>query len=226
MPDTEADPPIHFVYPDPDLGPRSATARALRRLGSALVRHRASGDELSAIEQVADSTAELLEQRPAVPRPSDYMARRYTDPRPVDGAEVVAFSDRPFSGPTNPMGFEVTLRRHGEAALSRVVFPAAFESAPGRAHGGAIAAAVDDNFGYLMVILGVAAYTGRLEIDYLGGVPVDEPVWFHGEEDRREGRKLHVRLWVRPGGETGPELEAEPMITARGLFVLIPPDRT
>ncbi len=226
MPDLPADPPAHFVYPDPELGPRSAAARALRRLGSALVRHRATEDELRQLEQTADATAHVLEQRPAVPRPSDYMARRYSDPRPVDGAEVVAFSDRPFSGPTNPMGFEVTMRRHGEAARSRVLFPAAFESAPGRAHGGAIAAAVDDNFGYLMVILGVAAYTGRLEIDYRGGVPVDEPVWFHGEQDHRDGRKLHVRLWVRPGDRTGPDLDAEPLITARGLFVLIPPERT
>ncbi len=213
------------MYPDPDLAPRSRAARALRRLGNALVRYRADEAELTTLEQTADELASRLESRAAVPRPDDYLARRYTDPRPADGAEVVAFSDRPFSGPTNPMAFEVEMRRHGETTRSRVIFGAAFESAPLRAHGGAVAAAVDDAMGYLMVVIGVAAYTARLEIDYRGPVPVDEPVWFEAEEIGREGRKLHVGLTVRPGDGSGPDADAEPLITARGLFVIVPPDR-
>lgn len=215
----------HHVYPDPDLQDRSRLASTLRRLGNALVRHRPRGSELAELEVLADRIVDEAMRTNAVPRPGDYMARRYQDPRPPDGAEVVAFSDRPFSGPANPMGFEVELRRHGDAARAKVRYGAAFESAPGRAHGGAVSAAVDDVMGYLMVILGVAAFTARLEVDYLAGVPVDEPVWFEAVESEREGRKLHVSLTVRPGTDDEPDEEADPLITARGLFVILPPDR-
>lgn len=213
------------MYPDPQLLPRSGAAGALRRLGNALVRHRTDPSTLAAVESWAAELAELLERGEPVQRPNDYLARRYTDPRPPDGAELVAFSDRPFSGPTNPMGFDVELRRHGEGVRARVVYGAAFESAPGRAHGGAISAAVDDVMGYLMVAMGVAAYTARLEIDYLGGVPVDQPVWFEANEVERDGRKLHVELTARSGDDRAPNPAEEPLIRARGLFVIIPPHR-
>lgn len=215
----------HFVYDDPDFDARSAAARSLRRLGNALVRHRATADELGEIRDLADRLVDDLVERPRSPRPTDYLARRYTDPRPPDGAEVIAFSDRPLSGPANPMGSEVDMRRHGEGVRARVVFGAAFESAPERAHGGAIASMVDDAMGYLMVVIGVAAYTARLEIDYRGGVPVDAPVWFEAHEVERDGRKLHVELTVREGDESGPAPDGDVLIAARGLFVVIPADR-
>ena len=225
MTEEPSDNHVHYVYPDPDLEVRRDAAAALRRLGNALVRHRLDDETLGQLERLAVDLAAQAETSEAMPRPSDYMARRYTDPRPPDGAGLVAFSDRPFSGPANPMGFEVDLRRRGEGVRARVVYGAAFESAPGRAHGGAISAAVDDVMGYLMVALGVAAYTARLEVNYRGGVPVDEPVWFEAWESTREGRKLSVELQVRPGDDEGPDDDAEPLITASGLFVLLPPDR-
>ena len=123
------------------------------------MRHRLSEEDLSALQEWAQSSAEALELSEPTARPSDYFERRYTDPRPPDGSEVIAFSDRTFSGPANPMGVEVELRRNGDGVLSKVIFGAAFESAPGRVHGGAVSALVDDTMGYLMIVLGEAAYT-------------------------------------------------------------------
>ena len=217
-------PPDHYVYGDPQLEPRIEAAAALRRLGHALVRHRTDDASLSLLARTADEATDQLNRTAEVPRPDDYMARRYIDDRPLDGARVTAFSDRPFSGPSNPMGFEVDLRRHGEACRARIVFGAAFESAPGRAHGGAISAAVDDVMGYLMVILGVAAYTARLEVDYLAGVPVDQPVWFAAAESARDGRKLHVDLTARTGSWIEPDLDSPALVAAHGLFVVVPPE--
>ena len=139
-----SDKDLHLVYEDPQFAARSATAAALRRLGNAFVRHRLEEGELSALQEWAQSTAQALELSEPIARPSDYFERRYTDPRPPDGSEVIAFSDRTFSGPANPMGVEVELRRDGEGVLSKVIFGAAFESAPGRVHGGAVSALVDD----------------------------------------------------------------------------------
>lgn len=214
---------LHLIYPDPQLAPRSTAAGALRRLAHAFVRHRTDPETLAEIAAWADATAQQLEAgSPPVPRPEDYFARRYIDPPPPDGAEVMAFSDRAFSGPANPTAMEVDMRRHGDGVRGIATFGAAFESAPGRVHGGAVCAVVDDVLGYLMVCLGIAAYTARLEIDYRGGVPIDEPVIFDGRETRREGRKSHVSLTVQaadaPAG-------APPLIEAAGLFVIVTADQ-
>ena len=214
---------LHLIYPDPQFAPRSTAAGALRRLAHAFVRHRTDPETLEEIAAWADATAQQLEAgSPPVPRPEDYFARRYIDPPPPDGAEVMAFSDRAFSGPANPTAMEVDMRRHGDGVRATATFGAAFESAPGRVHGGAVCAVVDDVLGYLMVCLGVAAYTARLEIDYRGGVPIDEPVIFDGRQARREGRKSHVSLTVQaadaPGG-------TPPLIEAAGLFVIVTADQ-
>ena len=210
----------HFVYPDPQFISRSSAASALRRLGNIFVRYRGTEDQLNSITEWANSSANSLQQSQSVPRPSDYFKRRYSDPRPPDGSEVIAFSDRTFSGPANPMGAEVLIRRDGDEVIGRVVFGAAFESAPGRVHGGAVSALVDDTMGYLMIVLGEAAYTARLEVDYRGGVPVDTPVWFRAWEQERDGRKITVSLIVtQDSGE-----KAEPLITAKGLFIIPPKD--
>ena len=211
---------VHLIYQDPQFSARSRAASALRRLGNAFVRHRVNEDELASMEEWARLPAEALERSHPVPRPSDYFERRYTDPRPSDGSEVIAFSDRTFSGPANPMGVEVELRRDGEGVISRVIFGAAFESAPGRVHGGAVSALVDDTMGYLMIVLGEAAYTARLAVDYQGGVPIDTPVWFRAHEASREGRKLTVTLTVSPDKEGVPDADADPLITAEGLFII------
>ncbi len=210
---------LHLIYPDAQLAERSAAAGALRRLAHAFVRHRTDAETLAEIAAWADATAERLEAgSAAVPRPADYFARRYTDPRPPDGAEVMAFSDRAFSGPANPTAMDVDMRRHGEGVRAAVTFGAAFESAPGRVHGGAVCAVVDDVLGYLMVCLGIAAYTARLEIDYRGGVPIDEPVTYDARETSREGRKSQVELTVHTAGAPP---DAPPLIEAAGLFVIV-----
>ena len=211
---------LHLIYPDPQLDERSAAAGSLRRLAHAFVRYRTDSQTLADITAWAERTVEQLEAGSApVARPADYFA---TDPRPAEGAEVMAFSDRAFSGPANPTAMEVDMRRDGNGVRAVVTFGAAFESAPGRAHGGSVCAVVDDVLGYLMVCLGIAAYTARLEIDYRGGVPIDEPVIFTGREIRREGRKSHVELTVRAGNTPD---SAPPLIEAAGLFVIVPPDQ-
>ncbi len=214
---------LHLIYPDPQLAERSTAAGALRRLAHAFVRHRTDPETLAQIAAWADATAQQLEAAsPPVTRPEDYFARRYIDPPPPDGAEVMAFSDRAFSGPANPTAMEVDMRCDGDGVRATVTFGAAFESAPGRAHGGSVCAVVDDVLGYLMVCLGIAAYTARLEIDYRGGVPIDEPVVFSGRETRREGRKSHVELTVHAASAAP---GAPPLIEATGLFVIVTADR-
>jgi acyl-coenzyme A thioesterase PaaI-like protein len=207
---------LHLIYPDPDWDARTEAAQALRELGHALVRHRTDETSLAQITEFARRFSAHVATGRTVPRPDDYMPRRYTDDRPPDGARLVAFSDRPISGPANPMGMEVDLRRDGEGVRADVIFGPAFESAPGRTHGGSISAVVDDVMGYLMVVLGVAAYTAELTVRYEAGVPIDTPIRFEAHEVERIGRKLHVELRATAQGQQ--------LVSAKGLFLIAPPE--
>ena len=83
---------------------------------------------------------------------------------------------------------------------------------PGYAHGGVIAAALDEAMGLAVHAQGTHAVAGRLEVDFWAPAPVGTFVKVTSELERAEGRKLH--LTARATGEDGTEYAV-----ARGIFV-------
>jgi hypothetical protein len=52
----------------------------------------------------------------------------------------------------------------------------AHEGAPGRSHGGVVAALFDDVFGFLLTLVVEPAFTGELTVRYEAGVPIGVPL--------------------------------------------------
>jgi hypothetical protein len=69
---------------------------------------------------------------------------------------------------------ELDVRYDDDEVVADVVLQRAFEGAPGRAHGGIVAAAFDDVTGFVIGMLQEPAFTGELTVRYLAPVPVDE----------------------------------------------------
>jgi len=69
------------------------------------------------------------------------------------------FSDSFVAGAANPMGLAAQLWRDGDVACMQVTLGKAFEGAPGRAHGGVVAALLDEVMGLMNVIHGAMAFT-------------------------------------------------------------------
>src|SRR5437016_828870 len=107
------------------------------------------------------------------------------------------FEDRGVGGRTNPTGVDVSVRYDGDEVVADVVLRRAFEGAPGRAHGGIVAAAFDDVTGFVIGMLHEPAFTGELTVRYLAPVPVDEPLEMRARLDGRERRKLFISGEVR-----------------------------
>jgi acyl-coenzyme A thioesterase PaaI-like protein len=116
------------------------------------------------------------------------------------------------------MGTAIAVRREGDDAVAEVVLGAAFEGAPGRAHGGVVAAIFDDVMGYQLSILKVPAFTGRIEITYRAPTPIEVPLVFRARVDAREERKLHMSASAYADGGM---LIAE----ATATFIIIPLER-
>jgi acyl-coenzyme A thioesterase PaaI-like protein len=204
--------------PSPHATPaRFAAAGALRRLGHAVVGHQVDDPLLDEVTRTIEEVTARIESGPPRSRPSDDMKRRLFDSPPADGEGMDHFPDCVVSGKANPMGVAIEVHRAGDVAVARVALGAAFEGAPGRAHGGIVAAVFDDTMGFVLSMHRTAAFTGRLTVSYRAPTPVGETIEFRAWLREVDGRKL----WIDGSAHHGDLLVAE----AEGLFISIPPER-
>lgn len=118
-------------------------------------------------------------------------------------------------GPDNPAGLGMTIRRDGDEVVTDVVFDRRQAGAPGLAHGGAVAAACDDLFGFVLYLARTPGVTKTLQVEYFSPVPLGEPQTIRGRLVERDGRKLHMT-----GEGTAPDGTVR--FTATALFLTVP----
>ncbi|MCU1600974.1 MAG: Thioesterase superfamily protein [Frankiales bacterium] len=95
-------------------------------------------------------------------------------------------------GPESEYGLHLVTRLVGDELRATYTFSARHAGAPGIAHGGSVAALVDDLCGFSLFIIRKAAVTRKLEVEYLKPVLVGVPYDVVGKVDRIEGRKVFV----------------------------------
>ena len=117
-------------------------------------------------------------------------------------------------GPDNPHGLHLSVFRRGEEVYADVTFDERHVGAPGLAHGGAIAAACDDLFGFTLWIAGTPAVTRRLTVEYLQPVPLHDAHRIAARITERNGRAIHV---------TGAGIGADGVMrfTAEAVFIAV-----
>jgi acyl-coenzyme A thioesterase PaaI-like protein len=199
-------------------GPASAArlraAAAMRRLGHALVAHDVDDDTFDRISADVDGWLATVEAAPQRTRsPFDMTREVFVVPPRQRGRR----SDSIVSGKANPMGMAADAVRDGREAVMRITLGAAFEGAPGRAHGGVVAALLDEVMGFVLSIHSTAAYTGRLIVSYRAPTPIGVELEMRARLHSRHGRKLRIDAQAR----AGEKLVAE----AEGLFVAVDPER-
>jgi acyl-coenzyme A thioesterase PaaI-like protein len=127
------------------------------------------------------------------------------------------FEDRAVGGSANPTSLDLSVRFGEEDVVADVVLQRAFEGAPGRAHGGIVAAAFDDVTGFVIGRLQEPAFTGELTVRYLAPVPVDEALEIRARLDGRERRKLFISAELSAGGEV--------VATCHAIYIKVDPSR-
>lgn len=203
-----------------DAGARERAAAALRRLGNAIVGYESDPALLEQLAARGDAIATEIELGTPRSRPVEAIKRRLWETRPPDGGAMQHFAECFVSGPANPMGVAIEVRRDGEEAVAETTLGPAFEGAPKRAHGGITAAIVDDVMGYVLALHRTPAYTGSLTVKYLAPVPIGEPLEIRARLVRREGRKLFIEARMRQvDGDT------IDLCLGEGVFVAIDPER-
>jgi acyl-coenzyme A thioesterase PaaI-like protein len=120
-------------------------------------------------------------------------------------------------GPTNSAGLHLDVVRTETGIKAVHRFRDAHVGAPGIVHGGAVALAFDDLFGFALYTVGSLAVTRSLTVDYLAPFLLYRPYTFHAQVSRREGRRLllHGVAWDDTGRKAG---------SAEATFVVVSPE--
>jgi len=131
--------------------------------------------------------------------------------------EFAVFADRAtLVGHCNPYAPPMKMAFEGRLASATVTFGIPFEGGPGLVHGGIVAAAFDQLFGYLQERIGAPGLTRTLTVHYDRPTPLLTELLFAGRPVRSEGRLHHVEG----------ELTVDGKVTARaeGVFVSLEVD--
>lgn len=100
-------------------------------------------------------------------------------------------------GPDNPTGFGAHFRVDGGDVVGEVVLSNGQEGAPGFAHGGAVAAVLDDIASTVLMVAEIPAVTVNLEVSYRAPVLLDAPLIASAREVEVDGRKHRIRAELR-----------------------------
>ena len=182
------------------LAARERAARALRRLGHALVEREGSTADLEELAEFAGRLAGSLEGTPVRDRLAELLAR------PERGAggggdEVLELARHTMvGGAENPFGLAARYRRAGDEVVAEATLGAGFEGAPGRAHAGAISALIDETMAAALDARGVPALTVALELRYLAATPLHLPLELRARVVSSGGDELVVRCRGSSGG--------------------------
>lgn len=198
-------------------GPRIAAATALRELGHSLVAHDVDDDAFEHITATVLGLLAEVEAAPARVRAPLDMVRAIFDTPPPDGAHHPKFPDSIVTGKANPMGLAANIGREGDEAVLRTTLGPAFEGAPGRAHGGTVAALLDEVMGFVLSIHGTPAYTGRLTVTYRAPTPIGVELKMRARLRSRHGRKLRIEAHALHAGSV--------IAHGEGLFIAVDPER-
>lgn len=200
---------------DPENPIRTEAAAELRRLIHAFVGHDADDGSLAEVGRRAGELADQLSGAARRERSPDMM-KRFSVPVPDQG-ELTCWQDCVVAGHGHPYGTGFSGRREGDEVVAWVTLGAGHEGAPGRSHGGIIAALFDEAMGFALWMEGVPAYTAWLKTTFVAPAPIGTELEFRAHVTSRERRKIFLEATATDAGrEVG---------RAEGLFIAIPEDQ-
>ncbi|MEU7100740.1 hotdog fold domain-containing protein [Streptomyces longwoodensis] len=158
---------------------------------------------------------------PALRPPADAVAPVRHPDAPAPGELLGAHYEHCFGcGGGQPHGLHLEARAgEGVTIAAEFTVRPAHQGAPGLAHGGVLASALDETLGSLNWLLRTIAVTGRLETDFVRPVPVGTTLHLQAEVTAVAGRKIYATATGRIGAPDGPVA-----VRADALFVEVKVD--
>jgi acyl-coenzyme A thioesterase PaaI-like protein len=197
---------------------RLAAAAAIRDLGHRLISTQPDDSALDQIAALVDQALTVLEGAPPrghvlMAARAEQLAARDDDGTVLQTPEGSLFPDSLVSGRANPLGINASILTEDGEAVGRVTLGPAFEGAPGRCHGGVVAALIDETMGRVLAIEHLLAFTGWLKVTYRAPTPLGVPIVCRAHATSKAGRKLMISATLHDGDTLLAEAEA--------LFIIV-----
>ena len=116
----------------------------------------------------------------------------------------------------SPLKVRPQVDRENGRARCEVAMPGAFQGWEGMAHGGIIAALLDEVSAYAAMTVAEPVVTAELDIRYRRPVPIDQELTASAEVRKREGRSVRVTAELRRGEELLASADARLVIIKSG----------
>jgi acyl-coenzyme A thioesterase PaaI-like protein len=197
--------------PDAAWGEKRRLAAALRALSGLCVTTDAPAEMLAGAADAAEKLVAGLSPYPT--RTFQQGLASCTEP-----GDLLRFADRGImTGLSNPNSPLLALSMDKDQAIGEVTFASPFEGIPGHVHGGLVAAAFDQVFGYLQVQRGAGSLTSVLTVRYRRPTPLLTRLRIEARVLQVEGRRSVVAARMLAGDVVTAE--------ADGIFIALDPKR-
>ncbi len=137
---------------------------------------------------------------------------------PLPGTRLPSHYDRCYGcGPQHAAGLRMEMTvGEGTSVFGQFEVTDEHQGAPGLAHGGLLACAMDEALGTLGWLLGIPSVTAHLESDFRMPVPVGTILHLHAECLGIAGRKIYLSAQARLNDPQGPIA-----VQAKALFLAV-----
>ncbi len=164
----------------------------------AVAHTQAGDDELThASAMVRDLTDRLNHQRRDI-------GAMLEQPSPDGGADYQTLTNI-VSGVSNPVAVPLELQRSADGVRADVTLNGTYQGPPGLAHGGWIAALLDQALGTASADAGMVGLTANLDVNYRNPTPLNVPLEITARVTSTEGRKVYVSGEIRHNGQVTAE---------------------
>ncbi|MFI1917481.1 PaaI family thioesterase [Nocardia sp. NPDC020380] len=119
-------------------------------------------------------------------------------------------------GSSNPASPRIVFERRGDLVRGVFTMDLRHQGAPGVAHGGIVAAALDEASGAVLIPLQQPAVTVKLEVDFRSPARLDAELTVTSSLTAREGRKFFIDTVLTDGDTV--------IATGRAIFVAVSPE--
>ncbi|WP_067701694.1 PaaI family thioesterase [Nocardia jejuensis] len=114
-------------------------------------------------------------------------------------------------GPSNPASPRIAFERRGDTVVGTFTMDERHQGAPGVAHGGIVAAALDEASGSVLMPLQLPAVTVNLDVNFASPAQLHRELIVTSVLSGREGRKLFIDTVLTDGDTV--------IATGRAIFV-------
>ncbi|MEW6473126.1 MAG: PaaI family thioesterase [Actinomycetota bacterium] len=190
---------------DEELEARLAAASALWELADALVQHQCPATVLREIAGTAHRLTSTTAAHPVRSRAETLHRLIAAD----GGLRLGTFVERAVAGRANPTAAEVHFAKESSSSVTAEAYlRSAHEAAPGRAHGGVVAALFDDVMGAIPHLVGTPAFTTKLTVNFRAPTPAPGRIVLRAWLASREGNYLRVESEASHGDRLTATAEA------------------